>query len=325
MSESVAVGIDLGGTNVKVALVDVRGRIKARWVSPLDPAESPSVTVREIVATIDSLLAEAGLSRLDLAGVGIGAPGPMDLRRGRIVKAANLPAWHDVPIRELMSDALIQPVVFDNDGNAAAYGEHWAGAGRGSDDMVMLTLGTGIGGGVILGGRVLHGHFENAAELGHTIVAVNGAPCTCGQRGCLEAYASARAVAQRASAALAQGESSTLRKVADDNLNVQAVTVAQHARGGDSLARRVWDDACLHLAVACVNVQHAYNPARIVLGGGLSRAGDLLLDGVREHFARQKWSLHDDLPTIELAALGYDAGLIGAAGLGWHRHRRPDE
>jgi glucokinase len=181
----------------------------------------------------------------------------------------------------------------------------------------MLTLGTGVGAGVVLNGRVWHGHFENAGEIGHTIVARNGLPCTCGQRGCLEQYSSAGAVARRVVTAIRNGVQSQLDDAVMAGDPVDAARVAECARNGDPLCLRIWDEACLYLSIACVNIQHAFNPARIVLGGGMSRAGGFLLDPVIDHFSRQRWFLHDDFPTIALAELGYDAGIIGAAGLVW--------
>lgn len=316
---SAAIGIDLGGTNLKVAVVTREGLISAQRTCPVDAVRGPSLVIADMVAAIDELLAENSMKRADLVGVGLGAPGPMDLRAGRIVQAANLPGWIDVPLRDELAGALGLPVIFDNDGNAAAYGEFWVGAGRGAADMVMLTLGTGVGAGVIIDGRVLHGHFDNAAELGHMIVVPNGLPCSCGQRGCLEQYASAGNVARRARGAVEAGESSSLAGLIHTGETIEAEHVAEHAWGGDSLARRIWDEACLYLAIACLNLQHAYNPAKVVLGGGMSQAGDFLLDEVRGHLEQQKWSLHDDLPEVTLATLGVDAGVIGAAGLAWQR------
>jgi glucokinase len=215
------------------------------------------------------------------------------------------------------------PIVLENDANAAAFGEHWVGAGRGGGDLVMLTLGTGVGAGVILNGRLLHGHFENAAELGHMIVVPNGLPCPCGQRGCLEAYASAASVARRAVSAVAGGEPSALRGLADGGYPIDAEQVARLAQEGDKVCHRIWEEACIYLALACVNVEHAFNPAMIVLGGGLAAAGSFLLDGVHDHFLRQRWSFGDDAPTIALAALGDDAGVSGAAGLAWAGYEEP--
>ncbi len=310
----VAVGIDLGGTNLKGAIVDRKGRVIAKHVRPL-PEVDPEGTISEIVALVDQFLSVASAGRSDLAGVGVGAPGPMRYGTGTITQAANLPGWRNVPLRDLLRERLQVPVLFDNDGNAAAFGEFWLGAGKDGQDLVMLTLGTGVGAGVILNGRILHGHHENAAELGHTIMVPNGLPCPCGQRGCLEQYASAGAVARRVASAIQEGGNSVLSDAVGQGEAIDARLVAASAQAADPVCVRVWDEACQYLAIACINIQHAYSPARVVLGGGMAEAGDFLLDRVTHHVTGQRWSLHDDLPEIVLAKLGYDAGVIGAAGL----------
>jgi glucokinase len=188
--------------------------------------------------------------------------------------------------------------------------------------MVMLTLGTGVGGGVISDGELLHGALENAGEIGHMIVVPDGRPCPCGQRGCLERYASANAVAERLVEALQAGEDSMLKARVDSGESITSVDVAQAARTGDSLAARIWDETCHYLAIAAVNMQHVLNPERFVLAGGLIGAGDQLLDPVRQHFRRQTWHLTRDYPHIELATLGDDAGIIGAAALAWREQRK---
>jgi glucokinase len=265
-------------------------------------------------------------------GIGLATPGPLNLREGRIIHAANLPGWIDVAIRDSLAQKSGLPVVLENDANAAAYGEFIAGAGRGCQHMTLFTLGTGIGSGVIIDGRIFHGHFDNAGELGHMIVVVGGEPCPCGQRGCLERYSSADAVARRAANqsvererhdSKGQGrrdegtkgrrEQSVERERHDSSLSAEEV--ASRAKQGDPACAQVWNEACLYLAVACVNVQHAYNSQRIILGGGMSQAGDFLLSAVRRHLAEQSWKLHNDLPEIRLAELGADAGLVGAAAL----------
>ncbi|MGB2987345.1 MAG: ROK family protein, partial [Phycisphaerae bacterium] len=274
----------------------------------------------EMVTLVDRLLSHLSLDRSHLVGVGVGAPGPLSQRTGRIIRSANLPGWVDVPVGGRLREGLGVAVTLDNDGNAAAFGEYWAGAGRGGgDDLVMLTLGTGVGAGVVLDGRILHGHFENAAELGHMIVAVDGLPCSCGQRGCLERYASASGVTRRVVAAIQDGEPCALADAVGRGETFDAERVVECAQVGDPLCLRIFDEACLYLAVACINIQHTFNPARVVLGGGMSKAGVFLLDRVDEHAHRQTWSLHKDLPAITLAELGYDAGVIGAAGLAWQQ------
>jgi len=319
MTLSAAIGVDLGGTNLKIAVVERTGRVREGIACETDTSQGPDRTIRQIVSEIDSLLARTSLKRSDLIGIGVGTPGPINIKEGRVIHAANLPGWRDVPLRDRLHDEFRCPTTLENDGNAAAFGEYWAlsdGASAG-DDLAMLTLGTGLGAGVVLAGRLLHGHFDNAAEFGHTIVVVNGLQCACGQRGCLEQYASASAVARRVVAEIKDGETSELSRDVKAGKSIDSEAVVASARAGDALCLRIWDEACLYLAVACINIQHAYNPARIVLGGGMSSAGSFLLDRVQTRLDEHKWSLHDDLPAITLSALGSDAGVIGAAALAW--------
>jgi len=312
-----AIGIDLGGTNIKGGIVDRDGRILHREEMQTGAERGPDPVIDDLAELVRRLGSAApspfkgegrgeGQSGAGVVGVGLATPGPLDLRNGRIIHAANLPGWKDVPIRDALAKKTGLRVTLENDANAAAFGELSSGAGRGCQHMALLTLGTGVGAGVIVDGRLLHGHFDNAAELGHMILVVNGSPCPCGQRGCLERYASADAV---------------VRRVRDEGPRepqveiVSAADVARRAAEGDATCRRVWDEACLYLAVACVNIQHAYNSQRIILGGGLSLAGDFLLEPVRRHLHEQTWRLHDDVPEVLLAGLGSDAGLVGAGTL----------
>jgi glucokinase len=314
-----AIGIDLGGTNLKVAVVDADGRALAKDTQECDVARGPEHVMAQMGAICEELLRHADCPRQQVRGVGLGTPGPLDLDKGEIVWAANLPGWRNVPIRDSLSRVLRLPVILENDANAAAFGEFWAGAGRDHGDMVLLTLGTGVGSGVIVDGKLLRGHFENAGELGHWIMDAEGLPCPCGQRGCLEQYASASAVGRRALAAIEEGAKTTLRALREQGVAITSREVAAAARAGDPLARSVWDDACKFLALACVNIQHAFNPALIVLGGGLAEAGDFLLGRVRDKFREYTWKLHNDQPQIALAQLRSDAGMIGAAGLVWSK------
>ena len=321
MTEPFAIGIDVGGTNLKAALVDERGGIVQKCAGPWDAARGPDRAIDDMVALVDSLLGDARVGHADAVGLGVGAPGPLDFQKGTIIRSANLPGWHDVPIRDNLSQRLDLPVVLDNDANAAAFGEFWAGAGREGGDLVMLTLGTGVGAGVVLDGRLLHGHFDNAAELGHMIVEVDGLPCPCGQHGCLEQYSSASAVGRRVETAIRNGENSSLAQAVKDGVSIDSHAVAEAARSGDELCLRIWDESCALLAVACVNIQHAFNPAAIVLGGGMAEAGSFLIDRVRDQFHRRTWKLCEDRPTLRAAVLAYDAGVIGAAGLAWQQMR----
>ena len=316
MAEKLAVGIDLGGTNVCAALVNQSGVIVHVERMPTEPQRGPDVVCDAIAGMVKRLIQARGVTRDDVIGLGVGAPGPLSHRDGVIYNAGNLPGWVNVRLRRALLERTGLPTSLENDANAAAYGEYWAGAGRGVREMVAFTLGTGIGAGVISDGVLLRGHFENAAELGHTIVAAGGLRCSCGQCGCLEQYASAANLARRARERLAAVKTpSVLANIAPEELTARQIANAAH--DGDEFALRVWDEACYYIAIGCVNAQHAFNPARIVLAGGMSKAGDFLLARVKKHFKSQYWNLHDDVPDISISVLGDDAGVIGAAGLAW--------
>jgi glucokinase len=312
---SYTIGIDLGGTNMKAGVLDAGGKVIQRRSIETQAHGGFEHVFSRLVQLVHDLIGSAGLAREDIAAIGYGTPGPMSHAKGIVYASPNLPGWVDIPLRTKLTDATGLPVTLENDANAAAYGEFVAGAGQGTRDMVMLTLGTGIGGGIVLNGELQRGAFDNAGELGHTIVVRDGRPCPCGQQGCLERYGSADAVAERFVEALQAGEDSPLRKRVNAGETLSSVDVAAAARAGDALAARIWDETCLYLAIGCVNIQHTLNPECVVLGGGLIGAGDQLLTPIRRHFERQSWQIAKDHPRIVLATLGDDAGITGAAAL----------
>jgi glucokinase len=309
------IGIDLGGTNIKAGILDSDGALIYRCSIETQADRGFEHVFCRLVQLVENCIAAADLTKADIAAIGYGTPGPMSHAEGIVYASPNLPGWKDIPLRARFTEATGLPVMLDNDANVAAYGEFVAGAGKGTRDMVLLTLGTGIGGGIVLNGELQRGAFDNAAEIGHTIAVANGRPCPCGQRGCLERYGSANAVAERFVEALEAGDESPLKERVAAGEALTSVDVARAAREGDALAARIWDETCLYLALACVNIQHMLNPECVVFAGGLIRAGEQLLGPIRRHFERQTWSVAKDFPRIELATLGDDAGIIGAATL----------
>lgn len=315
----VTIGIDVGGTNIKAGVVDAGGAAVVRREIETEAARGFEHVFQRLTSLANELRGAAGQP---VSAIGIGVPGPLSHARGVIHRAPNLPGWVNVPMRDRFSAATGLPVCLENDANAAAFGEFVAGAGRALRDLVMLTLGTGIGGGVILDGRLWRGSFDNAGEIGHMIVLPGGRECPCGQRGCLERYASANAVAERAAEALRAGERSALsdpflqgQRAGAGGGGLTAADVEGAATEGDALASRVWEEMCRCLAIACVNIQHLYNPQAVILAGGLINAGGRLLEPVRRCFDALTWTIAPDRPRIELAELGGNAGLIGAAAL----------
>lgn len=312
MAETLWLGVDLGGTDIKAGLVDRTGRARCRVCLTTEAEHGPQRVIDRLAEAIDQAAAKLSISLKDVGGVGIGAPGPMSHSKGMVYRPANLPGWDGVPLRELIQERTGRPTVLENDANAAALGEFWVGAGRDVQNMILLTMGTGIGGAVIEGGRLVRGHFENAGEIGHTIVQPDGLLCNCGQHGCLEQYASATATVRRAVHGIESGLPSVLaeRHWAGRQIDAPAIVEAVHA--GDALACQVWDETCKYLALACVNLQHLTNPELIVIGGGMSAAGEVLLERVESHRRRMAWKTFDDRPRLALAALGNDAGFVGA-------------
>jgi len=266
------------------------------------------------------------------------SPGQASLTHGIVYRAANLPLWKNVPLRARISVALGIPAVLENDAHAAAYGEWWAGVGkqwrhaggggRGKalDNLFMITLGTGVGGGLIYQGKVGRGSFDFATEIAHMIMIPGGEECGCGQRGCLERYCSAKFTAQRATQRLAASpklrKNSSLGALYKVYHTVTAADIVAHAQQGDAFALEVWNETCRMLALACINICHFIDPQMIVLAGGMSQAGNFLLRNVRRHFAKEWWAMTKPTAKIALAKLGNDAGVIGAAGVAKEAHER---
>ena len=317
MTQKLTVGLDLGGTNLECGIVTEQGTVLHRATRPAEAARGPEPVLDDMAELIEIVIKEVNASFDDVVGIGIGAPGPLSHRDGVIYKAANLPGWENVRVPRGVIKRVGLPATLENDGNVAAYGEFWAGAGRGMRSIIALTLGTGVGAGAVIEGELLHGYFENALEIGHLIVEPNGRPCSCGQRGCLEQYCSASCLGRRAVEEVAAGAQSVLADQITPGKALGSLPVVEAARGGDELACKIWDDACRFLAVGCINMQHAFNPQRVVLGGGMSRAGGFLLDRVMFHIEAQKWHLHTDLPEVVIGQLDNNAGVVGAAGCAW--------
>lgn len=317
MAQECYIGIDLGGTYIKAGAIDAEGRVLARCAIETQAEHGPDHVIDRIAAVGIQAIEQSGRTRRDFIGLGIGSPGPLNHRDGIIINTSNMPGWINIPLTARVSAKVDMPAVLENDGNAACLGEYWIGAGKGVGDLVMFTLGTGVGGGILSNGRLLRGAFDNAAELGHMLVVPDGRLCGCGQKGCLEPYTSASYTARRAVEAIEAGEPSVLKERLDAGDPVTAEHVAQAARDGDALAARIWDETAYYLAIACVNVQHFLNARRILFAGGMAAAGDQLLSPIQTHFDRLTWNLAPDQPELCLASLGNDAGFIGAAAAVW--------
>lgn len=298
------IGVDLGGTEIKAGIYDQGMNRVARFTRATDAKEGPTGIILRIVEIVEELRRWG-----NACAIGVGCPGPLSPSKGITYRPANLPGWDQVPLRDTVAKRAGLPTIIDNDANLAAYGEYRHDPSI--RDLVLLTLGTGVGSGTIVDGRILHGHFENGSEWGHTIIDPGGLPCACGQRGCFEQYASASSVAKRAT------EAYTEACLDPPCTPLTSADVVAYAQRGDAIALRIWDEACRAIALTCINIQHIINPRRILLGGGMSAAGAYLMGRVKAHRDALKWHLHDDEPEITIAALGNEAGSFGAAAAAW--------
>jgi len=313
--DGIFVGIDLGGTNVKIGCFDGKLKLICKTSAATESNMGPDAVVDRIAEATEKLLADNGLSMEAVESIGMGAPGPSILAEGIIIASPNMPSFKNVPLRKMVSERFGRPAVLENDANAACWGEYVLGAGRDVQDMVFFTLGTGIGGGVIINGELVHGFADNAAELGHIIIYPGGRSCGCGQKGCVEAYASANSTAIRATEAIGAGADSSLKKVLEKEGEITCKDVFEHSAAGDELARQITDETAKALAIVCINVLHTTEPKRIVFAGGMIAAGEMLLGRITDFFNEYIWSMKKETVEIAFATLGEDAGIIGAAAL----------
>lgn len=313
--QKAVIGIDLGGTNIKAGAVDTDGEVLARHRTPTQ-AESGPRGVAERICGAARRCAEQ-LEDHRPVGIGVGSPGTIDLDEGVVLFSPNMPGWEDIPLRSWIQDGLEMPCVLENDANAAALGEQWVGAGRGADSLVMFTLGTGIGGGIVLGGRVWHGTGGFAGEIGHMCIDPEGPECGCGSRGCIEAHASATGMVRRMQQAIDAGRDTALAAKSGD---FTAKDIYDAATGGDAEARENFRDTGRFLGVAISNMLHILNPAVVVLSGGVTAAGNMLLEPIRDEVRRRTMDACRRGVSINIAELGEDAGFIGAARSFMNRH-----
>ncbi|MGC8787297.1 MAG: ROK family protein [Anaerolineae bacterium] len=309
-----AISLDVGGTLTKVAVVDATGQIVQRLQAP-SARDIPRDRVPEhVVQIVHKIIGISGLSREQIVGACVGIPGVIDRRTDLVVSCPNLTNWEGLPLAKLVQEKLGIPTYLEKDANEAALGEHWLGAGQGIDDLICFTIGTGIGTGIILNGQLYRGSTGGAGEIGHIIVDKDGPLCTCGNRGCLEAVASARAIAEKGSKAVEHGELTIMRKLSNgDPKAVTTEMVFRAARAGDQVAQRILDEALTYLGVGVTSIVNVFNPAMIILGGGVAQAGEQLLAPVQQIVRQRARRLLAEHVQIVLSRLGNDAGVIGGA------------
>jgi glucokinase len=335
------IGVDLGGTQVRAALVQ-DGKLLSRIGYLTQDEDGFEAVLQRIKDAIRRAAQEGGVPLERVIGIGLGAPGPLDSRTGILFAPPNLRGWHNVPLRRLLYDEFSLPVYLGNDANLAGLGEHIYGAGRGVPDMIYMTVSTGIGGGVIIGGHVLEGVSGTAGEVGHMTIDVHGPLCNCGNTGCLEVLASGTAIARRAAEVIEEGLGDTMLAVARElaakkknpmvdqggrgsfspkaataplsqEVEVDAATVVEAARRGDSVAAGIMRRAAENVGVGVVNLIHLFNPALIVIGGGVSKAGPLLFEPIERIVRERAMEVPRQAVRIVRAELGENVGLLGAA------------
>lgn len=305
------VGIDVGGTNTKISLLDEGYNIRAFQEIPTKTERCYTEVVKDIAHTVLQLLEENGVKLDECVGIGVGIPGTIDVEKGVVLYSNNI-NWEDVPFAEELNKYIPLPVRTANDADCAALGEVLKGAAKGCQSAVFLTIGTGVGSGIVLNGKLVAG-----SEIGHMVLLEDGELCTCGRKGCFEAYASATALVRDAKCCMEEHSDSMMWKLCDNQIeNVTPLTVFSAAEEGDMAAQKVKEAFLGHLATGVVNIVNIFRPEMILIGGGVSKQGSVLTDALneaveRESFAGQKGKL----PQVKIATLGNQAGMIGAASL----------
>lgn len=317
------VGIDVGGTGIKFGLVDNRGRSLARTSIPTHQEKGPEDACERMYAVVQSIAAENQVDPHSIVHVGLATPGTMDIAKGMLLQPHNLKAWWNFPIRDHLKKVLGKPVAFQNDANAAAYGEYWVGSGEKFRSMVLFTLGTGVGGGIIVDGKLIDGEHSHGSECGHTYIdtSPNARMCGCGHRGHLEAYASATAIVSRTNEALAAGRASSLATRIANGEKLTSLMVSQEAEKNDALSLDIVMETAVHLSYGAVNLIHIIDPDVVVFGGAMdfggmeSDLGRRFLDRIRSETHSRAFKSLEGKTHISFASLGEHAGYIGAAGV----------
>jgi len=309
------IGIDLGGTKIGTGLVDLDGQVHVRDYQLTKAIQGRDAVIERMIAAARHVMDKANVRSDDVSSIGVGAPGPLDIPKGMLTDPPNLPTWRNVPLRQIVRDALGIPTYLENDANAAAIGEYLYGAGRGTRNMIYVTVSTGIGGGLILNGQIFHGVSGGAGEIGHTTILPNGPHCGCGNRGCLEALSSGTAIAREGQELVNRGVPTLIAElVKDAPYSVSAKDVVEAMRQGDAYATEIIIQAMHYLGIGMANLVNLFNPEMIVIGGGLSNLGEMLLDPVRRGIALRAFPAAAQQVRVTLAQLGDDVGIVGAAG-----------
>ena len=315
--EKLAIGLDLGGTKIATCLMDREGNIVEKLTVHTLAKEGPDPVISRMKSSVYELKARAKATKKDVVAIGICCPGPLDTNKGVVLNPPNLPGWLEVPLKDDFYREFQIPVILENDANAAALGEYLYGSGKGARNFMYITISTGIGGGVVIDGKLFKGANGNAVEIGHTTINFQGPLCGCGNKGCWEAYASGTALARFAKEAIDKGRKTMIKDIEQDYNKIKAEHVFAAAKQGDHLARELLVQEAYFLGVGLANMVNSFNPDCIAIGGGLSHEWDLfyepMMDVMREKALKANW---ENLKVVK-AKLGSDAGVIGAAVTAW--------
>jgi glucokinase len=321
--DELALGIDLGGTKILTSVVDAAGRMLSRDHSVTPATRGREAVIEAIMESTRRALEKANISPSELTAVGIGAPGLSNPVTGVLYTSPHLPGWQDVPLRDIIAKELGVTAYLINDANAAAVGEFYYGAGRGTSNFIYITVSTGIGGGIIINGELYAGSIGTAGEVGHMVIDDNGPLCSCGNRGCWEMLASGKALAAEAKRLIEKGTATTIVEYAGGNIDkVDAEAVHQAALKGDKLAGRLIARSAYYLGVGLANLINIFNPELIVIGGGLANIGDRLLLPAYEEAGRRAFKQPYQAVRFARAELGQNSGVIGAATYALKQSRR---
>lgn len=309
------IAADLGGTSVKMAIVTPEGNIQHKWSIQTNILEGGKYIIPEVIDSIQDQMKLLNLSSQDFLGIGMGSPGMVNVQKGTVIGAYNLNWTKKQYVTQQMMDSLALPCYIDNDANVAALGEQWRGAGGNCSDVVMVTLGTGVGGGIVINHELVHGASGAAGEIGHMTIDPNSdIHCTCGKPGCLEALASATGIINLARKySMSYAGDSELKAAIDDGQRIDAKDVFEAAKNFDNFAIKIVDQFSNYLGLACSHIANMLNPQRIVLGGGVSSAGEYLREQIENYYNIYTFPHIRNVTTISVAELGNDAGILGAA------------
>nr|WP_309100335.1 ROK family glucokinase [Fredinandcohnia onubensis] len=307
-----AIGVDIGGTTVKLGLFNLNGVIIEKWDINTNRTNKGHLILRDIWNSINQHLFSQQITQKEILGIGVGAPGFVDNKKGVVHEAVNI-GWKDIDLSTKLSNLSSLPVYVENDANLAALGENWKGAGENNQDIIVITLGTGVGGGIIVNGELLNGSNGTAGEIGHIIIDPNGYPCNCGRKGCLDTIASGNGIVRQALEKIPDYPNSLLVDHYQEHHSITAKDIFDFAAQGDPLSEQIIDYTADVLGSVIANTALITNPSKILIGGGVSKAGEQFINKIKNYFSKYTLPRTNEGSEIKIAELGNDAGIIGAA------------